>query len=552
MAFPTVTERYGSLSATGFAKETVFGTPVTANSFLPMMSNSMDLDPGWFSPHVMQNNRALQIYNLYGEAKYVGAINGPLFPLNGIQFLTGAIGFDAQVGYGVYGTPQTTAAVSTTITANIAIGATTFLVTSATGFEVGQTVSVGPGINAETKRISNISGLTITVDSSFTFIHYSGETATTLGLTSTTISAPITAGATTFTVASATGFAIGQFVIVDTGLNAERRRITNVVTTTITVDQAFFFNHSSGVAADTAATTTLSALATAPTNSVTVTSATGITTGTIIQIDTNSPTGGFTAETRKVTNVAGSVLTLDQNLTYNHASGATVTIVVAPFTHTVLDAQSLSSFTVEKNIGGYQSLQFAGCKIGKLDIKAPVGSNPIDITADMTGQSVQILSTPTAVSVANENPFVFAEATLTTFNGLRNEVRNVNISIDNGLKSTYTYSGNHGPGFITPVTLHVSGSFETVWSSLNDATYGDFTNMLNGTLGSLSLTFTHPNGLGSVQLFLPQIVLAKYTNDIKMEDVVMSTINFEATKPVTGNYLNTITAIVANTQYLPL
>src|SRR5690349_12789828 len=207
MAFPTVTERYGSLSATGLAKETTPGTPVTATSFLPMMSNSMDFDPGWFSPHVMQNNRALQIYNLYGEAKFVGAINGPLFPTNGIQFLTGAIGFDAQVGLGVTGTPFVTAAVSTTTTAAIVTPATVVAVTSATGFLVGQTITVDSGINAETKRIASISGLNITVVSAFSQNHISGVAVTTSGLTSTTVNGSTIAGATTVTLTSATGFA---------------------------------------------------------------------------------------------------------------------------------------------------------------------------------------------------------------------------------------------------------------------------------------------------------------------------------------------------------
>lgn len=479
MAFPTVTERYGSLSATGFAKETTFGTPVTATGFLPMMSNSMDLDPGWYSPHVMQNNRALQIYSLYGEAKFVGAINGPLFPTNGIQFLTGAIGFDNQVGYGVTGNYTTP--------------------------------------------------------------------------TSTTLASPSIIGATTVTLTSGTGFAIGQEIIIDAFPIQERRRITNVAGAVITVDVALGYAHASLAVASTGTTTTLSAPSLALATSVTVTSAAGITNGTYIQIDTNGVFGGFTSEVRKVTNVVSTTLTLDTALVYGHASGANVTVVNANlFNHTVLDAQSLSSFTVEKNIGGYQSLQFAGCKIGKLDLKAPVGNSPIELTADMTGRQVAVLNTPTAVSVFNENPFVFAEATLTTFGNVRNEVRNVNITIDNGLKSTYTYSGSHGPSFITPVTLHCSGTFETVFSSLNDATYGDFTNMQNGTLGQLALQFVHPSNAGSVQVFLPEIVLNKYANDLKMEDVVLSSISFEALKPVSGSIQNTITAIVSDGQWLSL
>lgn len=551
MAFPNVVERAGAQSATGFAKETVFGTPVAATSFLPMMSNTLELDPGWFSPHVMQANRALQIYNLYGEQKFTGAINGPLFPTMGVAFLLGSIGFDAQVGYGVYGTPNMTASVTTTSTASILIGASVVAVTSATGFAVGQTILVDTGLLAEVKRIVSISGLNITVDSVFSQNHASGASVTTFGLTSTTTNGSTAIGATTVTLTSATGFAVGQFIEVDTGLNAEIRRITNVAVNTITVDTGFYFAHSSGVPAVTAATTTLSAPSVATATTVTVTSATGIVNGTIIQIDTNSVAGGFTSEVRKVTNVASTTLTLDAALTYAHASGAVVTIVVAPFTHTVQDASSLPSFTIEKNVGNFQSLQFAGGRIGKMDVKVPTGNSAADITADITGRSVQVLNTPTAVTTLNENPYVFAEANLVFNNNVRADIRNVNISIDNGLKATYTYSNNRGPAFITPVTLHVSGSFEAVWSSFNDATYGDFTQMQNGNLAALNVSLVHATTGSTVTLTINQVVISKFANDIKMEDVILSTMSFEASKPVTGNFLNTITATVADSQYLP-
>jgi len=551
MPFPNIIERSGAQSATGFSKETSFGIPVTATSFLPMMSNSLEFDVGWFSPHVMQNNRALQVYNLYGEQKFTGAINGPLFPTNGVAFLLGSIGFDAQVGFGVSGTPNMTAPVTTTTTAAVLINATVIPVTSATGFAVGQTITIDTGLLAEQKRIVSISSLNITVDSAISQNHASGVNVTTAGLTSTTTNGSTAAGATTVTLTSATGFAVGQFIEVDTGLNAETRRITNVSTNVITVDSAFFFAHASGVPAVTASTTTLSAPSVATATTVTVTSATGIVAGTIIQIDTNSVTGGFTSEVRKVTLVSTNTLTLDQALTYAHASGAIVTIVVAPFLHTVLDATSLPSYTIEKNVGGFQSLQFAGMRIGKLDVKVPTGSSAADITADVSGQSVTVLNTPSQVSVLNEQPYVFAEANL-VFNGnQRADIRNVNITIDNGLKETYTYSGNRGPAFITPVTLHVSGSFEAVWSSFNNATYGDFTQMSQGTLAALNLSLVHATTGSTVTIVINQITISKFANDIKMEDVILSTMSFEASKPVTGNNLNTITALVADQQYLP-
>jgi hypothetical protein len=323
VGFPTITEQYGSLSATGLAKETTFGTGVAPTSFQPDVSNTYETDPGWFSPEVMQGVRDLRIYNLYGEAKYGGATGGPIFPSNGIQQLVYAIGTDAVTG------------------------------------------------------------------------------------------------------------------------------------------------------------------------------------------------------------------------------------TVAPYTHTVSQANQLSSLTVEKNIGGFQSLRFAGVRINKYQLKAAVGNTAAEFTADGIGQSGTIIGTPAGVTIVNELPFVFAEATLTLFGNVRAEVGSVTITIENGIKETYTFSNNHGPSFITPVTLKVSGQIDLVWSSLNNATYGDYSSMVNGTLGALSLGLAHPVAVnGSVTVNCPQVVLAKFTNDLKISDVVMSTLSFEASKPLpSGSSINAVITNGVSTAY---
>lgn len=319
MAYPTITERPGSLSATGLAVESAFGSPISATTFLPMMTNGMAYDSGWFSPTLMMGDRDKQIYNLQGEAKNVGTIEGPLFPSNAIPLLVAAIGTDAVTG------------------------------------------------------------------------------------------------------------------------------------------------------------------------------------------------------------------------------------TAAPYSHVISQANTLASLTVEKNLGGYQSLQFAGCRVGKFSVKAPVGNEPVMISADMSGQSVAILTSPTAISVTNELPWVFSEASLTLGGNLRADVSNVQIDIDNGLKETWTYSSNHGPSFITPVSIHVSGTIDVVWSSLNSATYGDFTTMENLTLGALSVSFAHPGGGGySVTFNMPQVVLSKYGNDEKFDDIILSSMTFEASRPLTGGSQYSIQATVLN------
>jgi hypothetical protein len=297
--------------------------------------------------------------------------------------------------------------------------------------------------------------------------------------------------------------------------------------------------------------TTLNGGLTAGTTTVVVTSAAGYAIGSIVQIDVNGTGPTTTAEVRKVTNVATNTLTVDVALTYNHLTGAAVKIVTAPFLHTIQQQNLLPSLTVEKNMGGYQSLQFAGCRVNKFDLKAPVGNTAVEMTADLMGQSVAILDNPSAVSVANEMPFVFSEATINFYSGARADVSNVGIVIENGVKETYTYSGNHGPSFLTPVNLHVSGAVDVVWSSLDDATYGDFNRAHNQTLGAMTFTLAHPASAGTIVITMPQIAVAKYGSTVKAEDVVMSALTYEASRPLTGASQYTVQATVSNSAYLP-
>lgn len=406
MAYPNVAEATGALSFLGLAKEATFGTAVAASTYLPDTSSTINTDPGWFSPHLMQGVRDKQVYNLVGEQHNVGAVEGPLFPSNAMALMVASIGADATAGAGVTGTT---------------------------------------------------------------------------GTGTTTMSGGVSAGASSITVASATGFSTGQ----------------------------------------------------------------------VVQIDVNGSGPTTTAECRKIT-VSGTTFTLDQPLTYSHLTGVTVKGVIAPYTHTIVQANQLPSLTIEKNVGGTtrESLQYAGCRVNKFDLKAPVGNEAVGLTADIMAQSVLVLPTPSTPSVANENPFVFAEASLSFFGSTRSEASNLVVNIDNMMKETYTYSGNHGPSFITSTGLHVSGTLDMVWSSFDDATYGDFNRLINQTTGALTMTLTHPSSAGTITISIPQIVLSKAPIDPKPDDVVVSALTWEASRPLTGATQYTIQATVVNSAYL--
>lgn len=221
-----------------------------------------------------------------------------------------------------------------------------------------------------------------------------------------------------------------------------------------------------------------------------------------------------------------------------------VTGAGSPYTHTISQSDSLASLTIEKNIGGFQSLQFAGCMAGKLSLKCATGNQPVEMSADILAQSAAILTTPTAFAITDEIPYLFTGATLTLFTHARAEAKSVSITIDNGIKEDYTFNGSGNPSFLTPETLKVNGQIDVIWSSLNDSTYGDFSTMVNGTVGALSIALAQPGGINSVTINLPKVVLSKYTNDIKVGDLVVSTLSFEAAKSLTSGY--TIQAVVQN------
>lgn len=410
-----VTAKWGSMSDTMIGREGTFGTLATPTSCFPMSGNSLNLDPGLFSPKVMFGHRESMSFALYGQYKNSGTIAGPLFPTNASLLIPGAIGPDASPGYGVTGTSGTG---STTLAASSAVNATTVSLTAETGFSVGQ----------------------------------------------------------------------------------------------------------------------------------------------VVQIDTNVPATPTTSECRKITAISGSgpyTATLDSALTYAHASGVAVVGVITPFTHSIQESVTLSSFTVEKCLGGPalyggESLQFTGSRVNKLSIAATTTDAEATMSADMVAQSYDILDTPTAVSVINESPFVFAEGTVSLFGQTVAQAQSFSMDVENGLVSSYTFNGSHNLQFLSPVTLAVSGKVDVVWDSFDDSTWGYLTKETSGTNGALSFSLVHPGSptAGSATFNCSNVYLKSVQEQPKFEDVITSTLNWTAfLNLATGN---SVSATIVNAQYTAL
>lgn len=356
----------------------------------------------------MVGTRDLQTFGLYGQEKDTGAIDGPIFPTNGILLFTAAIGLDGQAGAGVTGT-------------------------------------AGGGIT-------------------------------------TTLNGGTSAGATTVVVTSP-----------------------------------------SGIVANT----------------------------TIIQIDINTGTTA-TAECRLVTNVAGSTLTLDAPLVYAHLTGVAVISVVAPFTHSIQESgiSNIPSLTIEQNIGNAQSLQFAGCRVGKFDLKGQATDTEATMTCDMTAQSVALLTSPSAVTIVDENPFVFSEFVLDYNAGQIKSPTNFALTIDNGLKPTWTMNNNVELQFNPSTALHVNGSFDVVFDTFNDTTYGFWQFMQSHNEVAISFTMTHATSGYSVGVTMPKCLLKTTPVVPKVSDIVMQNVSFEARRSLSASPSVTITGTVINGVHL--
>ncbi len=326
------------------------------------------------------------------------------------------------------------------------------------------------------------------------------------------------------------------------------------------------------------------------------------------------------------------------------ASSAVAQNAVAPFYHNVVQANSLPSLTIEKNVGGYESLFFTGARVGKYSLKCQASDTEAAFTADVTakgcvpsfasgstpisttlattalvqgtvytsvttaasvtvtqGQWLRIINASVApytsqfvcassnytgttvpvdgfvanaaypvttttitnappttpINVINELPFIFAEANVLASGWASAniaQITNVQMDIDNGLKPTYTMNNTHDLQFLTPVTRHITGQFDVVFTSYDDPNWGFFNDIANQVGSSLVFQFVHPQGANAnwgVQFTLSNIQMGKYSDAIKLTDVVMSTINYEANYNLNASTPTTIGVVIADGQSAP-
>jgi hypothetical protein len=401
----TVVERFGANSATGIAKETTFGTPVLPTSFLPMIGNTLTLDPGLFFPKLMVAQRDNNVFPLYGQYVNNGSITGALFPSNAVQLITGTIGNDGAAGQGVTGTGSTSP---------------------------------------------------------------------------NTLNGAVSAGATSVVLTSATGYIVGGFIQID----------VNVSTTT-------------------------------------------------------------TSEVRKITTVATNTVSFLEPLIYAHLNAAATKVVTAPFIHNITQSNfALPSFTIEKNVGGTESLQFSGARLSKFEVALDTTNKEVSLVADAAAKHVAILTTPTTPTYVNENPYMFAECTLAIAGTTVAQATVTTLTVVNNLKSTFTLNQTHELGFLSPVSRLITGKVDLVFHNFDDTDWGYFNRMVNasqsatGNPFSYSLSLTHPTNAGAWNFTCPNTFIDKYADTLKIDDVVITSLTLQMALNLSTN--TTITATLTS------
>ena len=94
-------------------------------------------------------------------------------------------------------------------------------------------------------------------------------------------------------------------------------------------------------------------------------------------------------------------------------------------------------------LGSVNSFGSASPFFKNLGVDGFVGSAGASQPFVHPGDLQAFLTSPTAVTITNELPYVFAEASLTLGGNARADVTNCQLEISNELKPTYTYSGNY-------------------------------------------------------------------------------------------------------------
>ena len=258
------------------------------------------------------------------------------------------------------------------------------------------------------------------------------------------------------------------------------------------------------------------------------------------------------SEIHKVTAVSGAgpySITWTDHGAYNAYTTAGMAYRIAGtvtvFTHIVQpdqpNANTYKALTLEKNLGGMTSQQFAGAVVDKMSLTCDTkAAAKVDYDVMALGYAAISPTTPTYTS---STPLALANYTSTLFGVADTSLTTFAVDIANGGKEYWTFNGGNLPGVISPAERVVTGKWTNILQSISY--FNDSKAVTQG-----ALTFLLTQGLMSVSISLPSIVITKASMPIKIGEVMMFDATYQALYNAASGY--SIQATVVTTKYLPL
>ncbi|HEY8744819.1 MAG TPA: phage tail tube protein [Chloroflexota bacterium] len=269
------------------------------------------------------------------------------------------------------------------------------------------------------------------------------------------------------------------------------------------------------------------------------------------QTGSSTPSLSNLSEVHAVVSISGSgpfTIGIGSELTrYSYPSTGSAWRVpssTAVFTHVLLPDQpsagAYKTLTLEKNLGGLASLQFAGAVVGKTALQlTSKGAAKVRYDVSALAESQIAGSVPTYGASA---PLSLPNFAVSLFGAADNSVASFELDIDQTAKEFWTFNGGNLPALIVPVERTVTGKFTNIVQSM--AYYNDMT---AGTTGAFVAMLTQ--GSSSIVFTLPRCVLTKLGVPLKIGTLLLYDAQFQATYADSAGY--SIEAQVTNGHWLP-
>lgn len=221
----------------------------------------------------------------------------------------------------------------------------------------------------------------------------------------------------------------------------------------------------------------------------------------------------FGGEVHATGNVVQPLGPLNGMRLFAYALGTDTITGAGPYTHTMKPNEAgIPSFTVEKNLAGLTSQQYAGNIVNKYGLEALTNA-PLRGTVDVLSQIDVTPFTPTTPTYVADTPFAIANYAVTIFGAANTNVIRMKLDIDNHGTPVFTlgqrYSTLNYSGART-----ITGEVEVILQSMGT----QYTDAMAGTYGALVLACTQ--GANTLTITAPKIQWSKPQQPLKRGSLI--------------------------------